>query len=117
MRREPTPAEKRLWSRVRNQRLGGFKFRRQHWLGAFILDFYCPEAALVVELDGDSHATDGAEQEDKERTAFLEAHGLKVIRFWNSQVHDNEDWVLGVIRQACEERARRTPAASEEAVE
>ena len=53
MRREPTPTEKRLWSRVRNHRLGGFKFRRQHWLGSFILDFYCPEAALVVELDGD----------------------------------------------------------------
>lgn len=108
MRRASTATEKRLWSRLRDRRLSGWKFRRQHWLAPYILDFYCPDAALVVELDGDSHATDGAAEADQMRTEFLEAQGLKVIRFWNHQVHEDEDWVLSTIRQECEERAKST---------
>ena len=57
MRREPTPAEETIWRLVRNRRLAGFKFRRQHPLGPYILDSYCPRARVLVELDGDSHAT------------------------------------------------------------
>ncbi len=113
MRHEPSPAEKRLWSKLRDRRLSGWKFRRQHWLGPYILDFYCPDAELAVELDGDSHALNGAEEADRERTAYLEAHGLKVIRFWNHHVHEDEDWVLVTIRQTCDERTGRATTGRE----
>ncbi len=71
LRQPQTPAERKLWSRLRNQRLGGFKFRRQHPIDRFIVDFYCATCHLVVEVDGDSH-TEQAEY-DAARTAWLNA--------------------------------------------
>lgn len=83
--------------------MAGFKFRRQHWFGSYITDFYCPSAKLVIELDGDSHAENGAAEADNERQAYLESLGLTVLRFWNAEVYENEDGVMTAIWQACVE--------------
>ena len=89
LRNNSTPAEKLLWSVLQHSNLGGYKFRRQHSVGAYILDFYCPSECLAVELDGDSHFTDEAIEYDRERTAYLNALGIKVFRFLNTDVYDN----------------------------
>ncbi len=89
LRNNSTPAEKLLWSVLQNSNLGGYKFRRQHSVGAYILDFYCPSECLAVELDGDSHFTDEALVYDRERTAYLNALNIKVLRFMNTDVYDN----------------------------
>ncbi|HET7461125.1 MAG TPA: endonuclease domain-containing protein [Longimicrobium sp.] len=85
MRAEPTPAERRLWNALRGSKLG-VRFRRQHPVGQFILDFWCPEARLAVEVDGEVH--DGADQQEKDthRTTLLDQYGYKVIRFRNDEV-------------------------------
>ena len=97
MRREATPAERRLWAGVRNRQCGGLKFRRQVPIGPFIADFYCASEHLVVELDGVSHidsVTDGA------RNAWMAAQGLRVLRFSNGDVLGNLEGVLISIQQA-----------------
>jgi very-short-patch-repair endonuclease len=99
MRREPTEPERRLWQKVRRKQLDGYKFRRQHPIGRFILDFYCHEARLVVELDGESHAFQ--EEYDAARTEWLEAQGLRVLRFPNHVVMKNMEGVLETILMAC----------------
>lgn len=81
-----TPAETKIWSRVRNRGLG-FKIRRQHPIWRFIADFYCAEAKLVIEIDGDSHAESDQEEYDKARTEWLEERGYRVIRITNEDVH------------------------------
>jgi len=93
LRNNSTPAEKRLWSLLQNSNLGGYKFRRQHSVGPYILDFYCPSKRLAVELDGDSHFTDEAIEYDHERTTYLNASGIKVLRFLNTDVYDNPNAV------------------------
>jgi very-short-patch-repair endonuclease len=113
MRKEPTPAEQALWQLLRNRRLTGFKFRRQHPLSKHIIDCYCPAARLVIELDGDSHATDGGKRSDAERTRFLEARGVLVLRFWNTQVAEDPDAVLERIVSACAARAKQRPEQKE----
>jgi very-short-patch-repair endonuclease len=89
LRNNSTPAEKLLWSLLQHNNLGGYKFRRQHSVGSYILDFYCPSERLAVELDGDSHFTDEAIEYDCERTAYLNALNITVIRFLNTDVHNN----------------------------
>ncbi len=96
-----TPAEKKIWERVRNQQLG-FKIRRQHPIGHFITDFYCAAAKLVIEIDGDTHADPDQAAYDAARTAWLEAQGYRVIRFQNNDVHHNLGAVLEALRVACE---------------
>jgi len=98
LRKSSTDAERRLWSRLRQKQLDGFRFRRRQPIGAYIVDFFCPEAKLVVELDGGQHALAGVH--DTERTLWLEARGYRVIRFWNNDVLGNTDGVLFVIRRA-----------------
>lgn len=100
LRRPQTPAESRLWARLRNRQLGGFKFRRQHPIGRFIVDFYCVEARLVVEIDGDSHL-DQVEY-DAGRTVWLSEQGNSVIRFTNQEIHQQLDAVLEAILDACQ---------------
>jgi very-short-patch-repair endonuclease len=107
MRHEPAPAEKKLWSCLRNRKLGNFKFRRQVPLGSFIADFYCLEAGLIVELDGASHSA-RAEQ-DVIRTTILERDDYRVMRFQNSDVFHHLDAVLKAILEAC--GSRSTPRA------
>ena len=84
MRRKPTRTEDSLWQRLRNRRLAGFRFRRQHSIERFVVDFYCPEADLIVEVDGPIHRYERAE--DAIRQEFLEAQGLRVLRFSDEDV-------------------------------
>ena len=100
LRRDDTEAEARLWKALRDRRLGGWKWRRQVPLGPYIVDFYCAEARLVVELDGGQHAEQVAY--DGHRTAFLECEGLRVIRFWNHQVLTSFEGVCLSIVNGCE---------------
>ena len=89
LRNNATPAEIKLWGRLQRSNLGGYKFRRQHSAGPYILDFYCPSEKLAIELDGDSHFTDEAIAHDIERTAYLNALSIKVLRFLNTDIYDN----------------------------
>jgi very-short-patch-repair endonuclease len=92
MRWHPTPAEGRLWEALEGRKLRGLKFRRQHAVGPFILDFYCPAYKLVVELDGAHHAEQASY--DQARTEQLMAYGYRVLRFRNHEVLANLDRVL-----------------------
>jgi len=100
LRHPLTPAEKKVWAGVRNRQLG-YKIRRQHPFFRFIADFYCEEAKLVIEIDGESHNDPEQTEYDDARTAWLEAEGYRVIRFTNREVHENLDGVLEAIRDAC----------------
>lgn len=101
-RRDMTPAEKALWAALRGKKLGGLKFRRQHPLGPFILDFYCPARKLVVELDGAGHAEQGQKSYDAARTERLNDYGCRVIRFRNEEVLHDLPSVLARILEAGE---------------
>jgi len=92
-----TPAEGLLWSKLRSRQLYGFKFRRQHPIDKYILDFYCTEAHLAVEIDGGQHAEDESRKKDEFRTAYLREKGIRVIRFWNDDVLNHLDDVLSEI--------------------
>ena len=94
LRRELTDAERLLWSLLRNRRFYGLKFRRQHPLGSFVLDFYCHEAKLAVELDGGQHNRPEKRFRDERRTSFLKKNGIKVARFWNHEVLQQTESVL-----------------------
>ncbi len=98
MRHEPTPAENHLWQHLRHHQLAGLQFRRQHSIDRFIVDFYCPAARLIVEIDGPIH--DYTQAEDELRQAFLESMGLRVMRFTNDHVLMETDRVLAAIRAA-----------------
>lgn len=94
LRKESTPAERKLWSRIRNDQLG-ITFRRQHAVGNYVPDFCSPKAKLIIELDGSQHLEQ--EEYDEERTKYLEMHGYKVIRFWNNDVINKiEDVILAI---------------------
>jgi very-short-patch-repair endonuclease len=98
LRHNLTPAEAALWKMIQGSRLEGRKFRRQHSVGLYILDFYCPAEKLAVELDGQVHNSGQAQQYDYERKVFLEFYGIKVIRFENKWVFEEPGWVLDQIR-------------------
>jgi very-short-patch-repair endonuclease len=106
LRRKATDAERRLWSRLRNRQLDGFKFKRQETMGPFIADFACVECKIVVEADGGqhNHGVDG------KRTAFLEELGWRVLRFWNNEVLQNTQGVLETILAECSERKAGKPS-------
>jgi len=99
LRKNPTEPEKRFWQAVRGKQLG-VKFRRQHGIGHYIVDFYCPEWALVVELDGDSHFNADAQASDAKRNAYLHSLGLRVLRFTNLEIMQNLDGVLLKVMQS-----------------
>ena len=98
LREFSTDAERVLWSRLRDRRLAGYKFRRQHPVGAFFADFACVEAGLVVELDGGQHYEGPAEAADERRTSALAQHRFHVLRFSNRDLLIETDAVLTVIR-------------------
>jgi len=86
LRQRSTEAEKVLWNMLRNRRLGGLKFRRQHQVGPFIVDFFCREKRLVIEADGAPHLDSGGQARDTSRTGILQTHGYTVLRFENQDV-------------------------------
>src|SRR5688572_19212850 len=94
LRRDSTDAEKRLWNRLRDRQLDGEKFRRQHPFPPYILDFFCEERMLAIELDGGQHNEPEEQAYDQQRTDYLEKNGVKVIRFWNNEVMQNIEGVL-----------------------
>ena len=100
LRREQTDAERLLWSLLRDRRFMGCKFRRQHPIEPYVVDFYCHAARLAIELDGGEHNEPAARARDEERTRFLEARGIRVLRFWNNEVFNNLEGVLQTIYEA-----------------
>jgi very-short-patch-repair endonuclease len=93
-----TIAEARLWSCLQHGRLG-WKFRRQHSIGPFVVDFYCPSAGLAIELDGIAHDSDSAGRYDERRSQYLRRNGIDVVRFMNEDVLKNLEGVLAAIRE------------------
>lgn len=104
LRQVQTEAEKVLWDKLRRKQLGGFKFRRQHPIDQYILDFFCPKAMLGIELDGGIHKKQKGQ--DKVRTRWLNEFNIEVIRFGNQEIFNDLDKVLENILDKCEERAK-----------
>jgi very-short-patch-repair endonuclease len=101
LRRQMTPTEKTLWNALRNGRLDGIKFRRQHPYGPFVLDFFCVEHQLVIEVDGSVHQQAEQRSRDTARDEYLEQHGLRVLRVRAEEVERDLPGVLSRIREAC----------------
>jgi very-short-patch-repair endonuclease len=95
LRQNQTPAETKLWSRLRAHRLGEIHFRRQYAIGNYIVDFCAPRKKLIIELDGSQHLEQAVYDED--RTAFLKSKGYRVLRFWNNQVMNDLEAVMRAI--------------------
>jgi len=108
LRKELTEAEKLLWAELRNRKLNGLKFRRQHPLDKFIVDFYCNEKKLVVELDGSVHDEKINKEYDEARTAMLAGLNVFVLRFRNEEVINNMQNVLERIRTIADMLNRNT---------
>jgi very-short-patch-repair endonuclease len=100
LRKELTPAEAQLWSRLRRGQLRGHRFRRQYSIGPYCVDFYCVQAKLAIEVDGDTHFTPEAKRYDAPRQDYIEAFGIRLLRFTNAEVYDNLDGVLEAIARA-----------------
>ena len=99
LRRNLTPEEAVLWTQLKGKTLDGSKWRKQHPVGNYILDFYCPEAKLCVELDGKGHYTFEGARGDEVRTSFLNTCGIRVVRFENRLIWENLQGVIDTIRQ------------------
>ena len=97
MRKNPTNAEKKLWFLLSGKKLAGFKYRRQHPVGPYIVDFCCPKKKLVIEVDGGHHLDQ--QDADDQRTLFLKSRGFYVLRFWNNEVLNRTDDVCNHILQ------------------
>jgi very-short-patch-repair endonuclease len=110
LRKHMTTAEVKLWSRLRADQLLALRVRRQHRIGSYIADFFCPAAKLVVELDGDSH--DEREEYDAKRTYWMSQQGPRVARFANDDVLKHTDGVVRAIADICSDAARPSPQPS-----
>jgi very-short-patch-repair endonuclease len=99
LRNNLTPAEALLWKALKGKQLEGRKFRRQHSIGNYIIDFYCPSEKLAIELDGQPHFTIHGATKDKKRTAFLNKNGIRVLRFENKLVWELPNMVLERIKE------------------
>jgi len=103
LRNNATQPEQKLWAVLRGKQLG-VKFRRQHGIGGYIVDFYSPESRLVIEVDGDSHYTETARQQDAQRDAYLQSLGLRVLRFTNQDINRNMAGVYETIKRVVDDR-------------
>jgi very-short-patch-repair endonuclease len=114
LRRKQTPAEVLLWELLRNRRLRGFKFRRQHQFGDYIADFYCREASLVIECDGSVHDRNEQWQHDRLRDAFMAGQGVRVLRFENARIlNDTRKVLKEIVRYLPGGRSHPHPALSQ----
>ena|SRR3989344_6909863 len=100
LRKNLTLSEKILWNCLRGRQIKRQKFFRQYSIGPYIADFYCPEARLVIELDGETHFSKVQEIYDIERTKYLNGNNIKVLRFWNDEIINNIDKVISTIAKA-----------------
>jgi very-short-patch-repair endonuclease len=98
LRKNLTPAEARLWKFLQNSQLEGRKFRRQHSIGRYIIDFYCPGEKLAIELEGNVHFNPVNEQYDLARIAFLNSYNIKVVKFENKDVFEKIEIVIELIK-------------------
>ena len=105
LRRDQTDAKRDLWRALRGQRFAGFKFRRQHPVGDYILDFYCAAARLDVELDGSQHGQPEGMQHDAVREKFLASQDIETLRFWNRQWREHREACLLAIWDAVQRRS------------
>ena len=114
MRRQATPAEALLWQQLRRGWMGGHRFRRQHPVGQFILDLYCADRKLAIELDGAHHAEEDQALRDEERTAVLRGYGIRVLRFRNEEVlNDLESVITRIAGALGPHHASRADATAE----
>ena len=109
LRHSMTPAERLLWAQLRTRKLNGFKFRRQHPLNVFILDFYCHEALLSVEVDGNIHIDLYQKERDKERTIILNNFGITELRFSNWEVENQIRKVIERIKEQLKKTQHPSP--------
>ncbi len=109
LRKKQTPAEELLWQLIRNRQLNHLKFRRQHPAHGFILDFYCAEKMVGIEVDGGYHNSPEQQERDFLRTMKLESHGIRLIRFSNEQVLNNTEETLNKISEFCEDASPPAP--------
>jgi adenine-specific DNA-methyltransferase len=100
LRARMTEVESRLWYLLRDNRFQDYKFRRQYPIGPYIADFACAKALLIIEADGGQHCEN---QADATRTAYMEAHGWRILRFWNNEILQQTDAVLEVIQVSLNE--------------
>lgn len=98
-------AELFLWSKLKSKGLDGYKFRRQYSVAKFVIDFYCPILKLAIEVDGDSHFSEGSEVWDKARQDFIESFGISFLRFTNKEIYENLDEVLAKIDDCMQKRS------------
>jgi very-short-patch-repair endonuclease len=108
LRNNPTNAEGTLWCYLRNRQRSGVRFNRQVPIGPYVCDFVARRAGIVIELDGGQHAL--AKNYDRKRTTFLQQRGYRVIRFWNNEVLENVEGVLGVIEEALKNSPSPSPS-------
>lgn len=99
LRKRLTPAEAALWSLINRRQLKGRKFRRQYSIGPYILDYFCPEERLGIELDGEVHMNSSADDKDEMRSRYLEMSGIRVIRFENRMVFDMPESLLRIVEE------------------
>jgi len=104
MRKGPTRSEDRIWSWLRDRRFGNYKFRRQHPIADYILDFYCPELKIAIEMDGEVHGIDNVAEHDKARTRYLERQGIDILRIENEELIRDPDTVIDCIQWAINKR-------------
>ena len=109
LRQKATDPERILWRHLRNRNFAGYKFRRQHPFGCYILDFYCPTAKLAIELDGGGHNYRAGQIRDRRRSELLARQGITVLRFWNHQVRLELDSVLQAIWFALQQGSLSNP--------
>lgn len=107
LRKNQTDAEKLLWSKLRDRRLAGVKFRRQQRVGSFIVDFVCLEKKIIIEVDGSQHNTEFGKKNDAKRLAWLRNEGFTILQFWNNEVFKQLEDTLEKINLAL------TPALSQ----
>ena len=100
LRQNQTPWEQKLWQTLRNGRLRSLKFRRQHKIGRYVVDFLCLSKKLVLEVDGGQHNTDDLKVKDQTRQKYIENQGYKMLRFWNNEIDNNLEGVVEEIIKA-----------------
>ena len=110
LRKRMTDSEARLWLRLRNKQAGGYRFRRQHPFGPFILDFYCPECRVAVEVDGDAHDNSDQSSRDQRRDQYLERRAVRVLRVPATAVQHRLERVVDWIESRCRAYSPSPPA-------
>lgn len=107
LRRSMPTAEIIRWAKLKNKQMQGKRFLRQYSVDQYVLDFYCPELKLAIEIDGDSHFMPGAQEQDKTRQEHIEAFGIRFLRFTNEDVCKNADGVCQTVYNAVDELRKR----------